>query len=429
MRVRCFRGLAIALFLSGLGPLLAQTVTQQSTDAGVPALTIRVNVDRVLVPVVVRDRHGVAVAGLKKEDFKVFDNGKQRDVSGFSVESHDNANSGLEAATKASPSAATAAKGPTTLRFIVFLFDDLHLTVEDLPNAQIAGVKALIAGLTGSALAGVVSTSGRVNTGFSNDPAELRKGIMSVRPQNVYRANTSDCPYISYYQADLMENHRDSAASGEAIRQVFNCDPSLDLQRDRDVAERMAHSAAMQALNLGNQDIRATYFAISTYVRGMAKLPGERRLILVSPGFLPVEEVARAEESRLMDLAAQSNVTISALDTRGVYTTEITASMGRQASSPYQSDLRRSSMTMAEESLGELADGTGGVFFHGSNDLEGGFKTLTDGPDVVYVLELPLNDVKSDGSYHRLKVKVSGEGVDVQARRGYFVPKPEKKKK
>jgi len=161
----------------------------------------------------------------------------------------------------------------------------------------------------------------------------------------------------------------------------------------------------------------------------LMKLPGERTLILVSPGFQPIEEVARAEESRLMDLAAQSNVTISALDTLGVYNTEITASMGRQASSPYQADIRRSSMSLAESALGELADGTGGVFFHGSNDLESGFKALEEGPEVVYVLELPLTGAKSDGSYHRLKVKVSRDGVDVQARRGYFVPKPEKKKK
>ena len=417
-------GFSAVLLLSFLGPLVAQTGIQQPADAVPPAPTIHMNVNRVLVPVVVRDKQGLAVAGLKKEDFQVFDNDKSRDISGFSVESRGKSVS----AAGASSSAGRSAQEPSAQRFVLFLFDDLHLSFDDLPLAQNAGVKALEGGLTGSDAAGVFSTSFKVDSGFTRDRARLQQSIMSVRPQNLYRGSTADCPYISYYQADLIENHRDSVASAEAIRQVFNCDPSLDAQRDRNVAERIAQSAAMEALTLGNQDIRATYSAVSAYVRAMAKLPGERRLVLVSPGFQPVEEVARAAESQLMDLAALSNVTISALDVRGVYSSETTASMGRQASSPFQADIRRSSMRAAENALGELAAGTGGTFFHSSNDLQAGFKALADGPEVVYVLELALGNIKSDGSYHRLKVKVDRSGLDVQARRGYLMPKPEKHK-
>ena len=140
----------------------------------------------------------------------------------------------------------------------------------------------------------------------------------------------------------------------------------------------------------------------------------------------------------MIDLAAQSNVTISALDARGIYTTEINASerspgmstiLSGGGSLQLQTGYRRESMSVAENAMGELTDGTGGTFFHNSNDLGAGFKRLTEPPEVVYVLELSPDGVKQDGSYHRLKIKVDRPGVDIQARRGYFIPKPEKKKK
>ena len=86
-------------------------------------------------------------------------------------------------------------------------------------------------------------------------------------------------------------------------------------------------------------------------------------------------------------------------------------------------------MHLAEDSMAELADGTGGLFFHNSNDLDAGFKRLTDVPETVYLLELSLDNIKMDGSYHRLNVKLTQGGFDVNARHGYFAPKPEKNKK
>jgi VWFA-related protein len=196
------------------------------------------------------------------------------------------------------------------------------------------------------------------------------------------------------------------------------------------VAERLADSAAMHSLSVGRQDVLNTYATLKEVVRRMAKLPGQRPLLLVSDGFLPIEEEARYAESQVMDLAVQSDVSINAIDARGLYIGSITASEDTRGRSPGQiEEYRRSSVRVAEQSMGELADGTGGTFFHNNNDLRAGFKAITDAPEVVYMLELPLDGVKANGSYHRLNVKVDKEGMEVQARRGYFMPRPEKRKK
>ncbi|MGA8312408.1 MAG: VWA domain-containing protein, partial [Terriglobales bacterium] len=141
---------------------------------------------------------------------------------------------------------------------------------------------------------------------------------------------------------------------------------------------------------------------------------------------------SRAEESQIMDMAAQSNMTVSALDARGLYTTEINASersKGSAQTSQLKTEYRRSSMSLNENVMAELADGTGGTYFHNSNDLEGGFKRLAAGPEYLYLLEFSLKGVKQNGTYHRLKVRVDQDGLRLQARRGYFAPKPAKHKK
>ena len=54
--------------------------------------------------------------------------------------------------------------------------------------------------------------------------------------------------------------------------------------------------------------------------------------------------------------------------------------------------------------LGELADGTGGTFFHNNNDLVEGFRQTGATPEFMYVLGFSPQNLKFDGSYHSLKV-------------------------
>ena len=383
-----------------------------------------VNVNRVFVPVVVRDKQGHVVGDLEKEDFTVYDGGKPQIISGFTVEKREV--TGSNTVSGATPIAASQTE-TLPKRITVYLFDDLHLSAEELAYLKKIDARALDGALVDSGMAAVVSTSGKVNSGLTRDRAKLHDAIMSLKPRSLYTGSAAECPKIEYYEADLIENKHDGAAFGKVLAQVFACDPALDRQRDLEVAQNMVESAARRVLTVGEQDVQVTLAAIKEFVRRMAKLPGQRTLILLSPGFVSIAPEALDWESQIMDLAVQSNVTINALDARGLYTgvTDIRERGGGQII-----DLTHlAAMTRAEEVMSELADGTGGAFFHNSNDLGAGFKSLTDAPDVVYVLELSPDGVKPDGSYHRLKVKMDREGMQLQARQGYSAPKEEKSKK
>jgi hypothetical protein len=76
-----------------------------------------------------------------------------------------------------------------------------------------------------------------------------------------------------------------------------------------------------------------------------------------------------------------------------------------------------------DDVMADLARDTGGIFFHNNNDLDLGLREMAAVPDVSYRLGFSPADLKPDGKFHDLKVKLTVPGrFQIQARRGYFAP-------
>jgi VWFA-related protein len=415
------------------GRLAAQQAQETPTQTGNAKIEVKVNA--VLVPVVVRDLEGHLIGTLKREDFRIFDNNKPEIISGFTIEKRAALVSDGKVAepSLATPSAPIASQ-PTheSRRFLVFLFDDLHLDAGNLLRVQNVATRLVPESLGTSDTAAVVSFSG-MNSGLTHDQLALQDAIRKLKVQEIRRHIGHTCPDIDLYQADLIVNKHNEQALEAGIRDALTC-AHLDPRTERNLAEKMTTSAAAQSIAIGDADIHVTLATIREFVRRMAVLPGQRTLILISPGFLTVTQEGMNEKSQILDLAAQSGVTINTLDARGLYTTAIDASQlgtssPRDLQTGDRSQFRGETMNLSEDVMAELADGTGGIYFHNGNDLEAGFKTLTQAPQYVYLLEISLDKVKPDGRYHHLKVKVDADNVKLQARRGYFAPQLAKPKK
>ena len=224
-------------------------------------------------------------------------------------------------------------------------------------------------------MAAVMSISG-TNTGLTRDPAKLQATVNKLTVHALYRHDKYDCPNINYYQADLIENKNNQQALETGMADYVTCANLVGAIPS--MLESVVRTTAAQTLAIGDADAQVTLAMMKKLVQVMGSLPGQRRLCLISPGFPAYSAQATAAKSEILDLAARLDVTVSALDARGLYTTEMNASQrggssARDLMTGTHSEYQRTAMKLNEDIMAEFANGTGGTYFHNSlnPNLEG----------------------------------------------------------
>lgn len=402
----------------------AQSTPEISQHEETPTFKVKVNL--VEVRVVVRDAKGKAIGNLKQEDFQLLDNGKLQVISKFSMERSD----AKPPAPHEEPANTEQAAAPATVqpvipaRYIAYLFDDMHMQMGDLAQARNAATRQ-IPDLQPSDRAAIFTTSGQVRLDFTDDHAQLIATLNRIVPHSLTNTGLSKCPNISYYMADQIINRNDQTTLRVATADAINCGAVvLTSGSGTGGAAAQVQAFARRELELGNQEIQVSLDTLHDVVRRIATMPGQRIIILVSPGFMNIN--ALTQQSEIADRAVHSGVIINALDPAGLYTTMTDASEQRSPSPYIAAPMMQSHITEQQvnrDVLADLADATGGSFFHNNNDLNEGFRRLAEEPEFSYLLGFSPENLKTDGKYHKIKVtlKPPAEGA-VQARKGYYAP-------
>jgi VWFA-related protein len=235
------------------------------------------------------------------------------------------------------------------------------------------------------------------------------------------------CPEITYYQADQIQNKNDTQALAVAAQDALDCayngDPRMLTQ-----AQSLAQTTSLQVLSSGDSQTEYVYRHLEEITRRLAGMPGQRVMVFVSPGFI-VTTLLTLDSSSLIDRANRANIVINTIDARGLYTPDVAGDIadpprGSVRTAGIRSSYRVQAQFAQGDILAQLADGTGGTFFHNRNDIDEGLREAAAAPATSYLLGFSPQNLKINGAYHTLKVTLTGkQKLSIQARHGYYAPR------
>src|SRR6267378_4060773 len=239
-------------------PQAAATPEQQ------PVVVIKKESKLVLVDSVVTDKKGNYVRDLTQNDFKVFEDNKEKPVSSFST--------GADVATQANGQR----------RYLILFFDNSTMAAPDQIQARNAAAKFIAANAGPDRLMAVVDFGGslRIVQNFTANADVLRAAVSGIKNSAVDpNAAPADVPVT--------------------------------------VASTGLSSLGNAAADFG---ARSMLLAVRSLAKNLRSIPGRKMVVLFSGGF-PLTQENQSELTATIDACNKSNVAVYALDARGLVAT------------------------------------------------------------------------------------------------------------
>jgi VWFA-related protein len=397
---------ALALVLPGAwpGPGFAQAAPDaQVSDTQHSGYVLKMNADLVLTNVVARDiKTGELVRDLKRNDFSVYENNKQQQISTFDFESVEMATplsettiSGLAASVTGAGNKAAAVARPKELRnhrLIVMFFDLTSMQPEDLDRSVAAARDFLRAKMQAADLVALVSLGDtlKVDQDFTSDKNVLinEVGIYNGTEGQGFAlgatANTNQVEDTTGYTPDESE---------------YN-----DLNTDREL------------------------FALRAVAKSLEKITEKKSLLYFSGGIQRDGIENQASLRAAINAAVRANLAIYSVDTRGLQavTSVGDASTGSlRRTGAFSGGALTNNMNAnfdTQEVMSTLSTDTGGKAFLDSNDFAPAFAQVQRDTSAYYAIGFHSSNPARDGRYRKLTIKINRPGIKLEYRPGYYAP-------
>jgi len=373
---------------------------------------IRISVEMVQLDAVVTDKQGRPVTDLQPADFEIRQDGQPQQISLLSyvkvgapgTPTRSMPSEG--AAATGQPASVAAAKTPP--RTIVFVVDDLSLSLPSFDRTRRALTRALD-GLDPADRVAIVTTArGVKDLAPSTNRAELRDAVASMRLAPWTRAELTPLLSSQSWLFDVDSGSREDWNIRFALQSVA---------------------------------------VVKQVIKSLQPLPGRKALVLVSEGFAELDSLrgshvhdiywsldrlygdaddALAAWKRLGDFAMRGGVVIDAIDPRGLETGGINADAsvpnsnapGRLAAIGRS---QRAYLYDSQESLKYLTDATGGLAMLDRNDMSGAVSSILADLSGYYLIGYePAKGTFGGKSFHTIDIKVKRPSLKVRTRQGFY---------
>lgn len=423
--------------------------------------TVDVNV--VNLEVVVTDKDGLPVSGLTRDDFTILEDGQPVQISNFfTVESGVPTSDTLPPEEALVPDGVVPSVGPETQRLQLVIFVD-NLTIRpDNRNLIFEQLRRFVLdGLDSEDRVMIVVAGDGVEIAqpFTNDPALLLTTIDHLEKQ-VGQQVQFDVEYRM-----LMRSIERASLALPGQSPGLAADSGFDV----DTAVGEARGLAREITTVSERRYRMVVSALGAlerFIDTLAGMRGRKAILYLSDG-LPVNTadslvqawmskysdwiVQVGEEQLLLELTSLSSLEFDSGTDLGDLVDEATVKQvafypisafargGTMGVSAEYGDSGTASGGMGsraaadmeamnrEAALLRMADGTGGVAYTRSTNIQGLLEQVRHDFSTFYSLGFqrpPSSDDVFDENLHRLKVQVEGEGLKIRYRRSYALRDP-----
>ena len=426
----CARAALTLAVLAAAAALAAQDTPPPPSDEpqaapAAQAPTFPAKIEQVVVDVVVTDKKGTPIRGLKQEDFAVFEDDVRQNVVSFEAVE-------LPEEVPAEPPSPTRVSVNTNVgqqsgRTFVLVFDDLHMAPWKASQSKAAVASFLNQAVREGDRVSLVSTSGETwwSTRMLSGRDKLVDLVKHLEGRYIPEASMDR---ISDWEALQIHMYRDPQAYARVLRRFQTYNAAFARRREGDVLRQemiedpYITQRAAETYYKASERLRNTLGTLERVLNGLVGVKGRKSVILVSEGF--IYDPNRDWFRRVNEASLRANAAIYFVNSRGLegMPAELTAEFGGVLP-PMDVGMAFVETVDAVAGAEETATSSGGFVVRNTNDLASGIQRIGRETQAYYLLGYIPTNASRDGEFREIEVKLAnGRGRRVRARKGYYAP-------